>query len=109
MNFANTFIDVHKGRIVPCEHLFVIYIANPHEDQHNICRNVGSAGLERFQTLCKLSAKALEDGDFVKQRPHSHTEESGPWGLQGLLPLDGAKLETVNDPSYDIGTLFHKD
>ncbi|XP_052806180.1 poly(A) RNA polymerase, mitochondrial-like [Mya arenaria] len=115
--FNKNIIDVHNGEIIEGTHYFDIYIANPHEARHNVCRNVPKRGVSRFQLLCQESAISLKgkheqssigikDSSSVGgKNSQGKGGKDTAWGLQRLLPL--AK-KSSNEAQDFIENLFNE-
>ncbi|KAL4228830.1 hypothetical protein ACF0H5_011870 [Mactra antiquata] len=71
-------LDILTGKIIKRPHIDYIYMPNPYEYQHNMCHNVGSFYVEKFQFLCEQSAKCLRDS-YVKKN------DEQPWGIMCIL------------------------
>ncbi|XP_052253588.1 poly(A) RNA polymerase, mitochondrial-like isoform X2 [Dreissena polymorpha] len=125
-DFRSHLIDVHNGVAVRQTHFFDIYVCNPHEERHNVCRNVTRDSLERFKELCRLSHETLTEnkrrkiesfdsliegnGSVYKDRDGEKTKavqlNSSSLGNSSRKPLMSEKITEINvkarsDQSFD--------
>ncbi|XP_045208092.2 poly(A) RNA polymerase, mitochondrial-like [Mercenaria mercenaria] len=98
--FEDYIIDVHFGKVIKRPHRYDICVINPHESDHNVCKNVRAIQVDRFQQMCKHSAKILE----INQEKSA---DNSPWGLACVLSnqiLKEKKRGILFDLDIEFGT-----